>query len=173
MLALLAGAAVFGVTRLTADDSLPRIDENDVGVIDPDGHITAEYGPVRGRAPWPTAADRSGRRAASGGTVSRIPHGSGEIVTIPVGGEPAGLAFGAGSLWVADRRDRSVLQVNPAVDRVVRTYTVGNAPRAVAAAFGSIWVASEVDPAIVRIDLARGARDREGRPARRTRRRSP
>ena len=154
-LALLAGGAVFGVTRLTADDSYPRIDENDVGLIDPDGHITAEYGPVRGLSALADGGGSVWAASGSGGTVSRIPH-DGDAVAIPVGGEPAGLAFGAGSLWVADRRDRSVLQINPAVDRVVHTYTVGNAPRAVAAAFGSIWVASEVDPAIARIDLARG-----------------
>ena len=155
-IALLAGVGIFAVTRLTAADSLPRIDENWVGLIDSKGNITHEYAVGRGPSADAAGAGSVWVANASDGTVSRIDREDHETATIPVGGDPAGLAFGAGSLWVANRRDRTVSQISPVTNRVVHTYTVGNAPRALTAAFGSVWVASEVDPAIVRIDLARG-----------------
>ena len=50
VLSAAAGLLAFGVSRVTAPDRLPRIDENSVGVIDPDGgRITAQY--AVGRSP--------------------------------------------------------------------------------------------------------------------------
>jgi YVTN family beta-propeller protein len=79
-----------------------------------------------------------------------------EVVTIGVGGEPSGLAFGAGSLWVANGQGRAVAEVDPDTNKVEAKIEVGNAASAVAVGFGAVWVASAVDASVVRIDLADG-----------------
>ena len=92
------------------------------------------------------------------GTVSRIDRGRGQVTTIDVGGEPTALAFGGGSLWVADGETGRVDQVDPRTNRVVAAHRPsGNAPRGVAVAGGAVWVASAVDGQVRRIDLARRA----------------
>jgi YVTN family beta-propeller protein len=151
------GLAAFAVTRWGDADRLPRIDENAVGVIDPDeGAISAQYAVGRG----PTAVIAGGGSVwvanSLDGTVTRIDRERNEVVTISVGGAPASLAFGAGSLWVADGDTRSVTQIDPGANRIVQPIEVGNAPRAVAAAKGALWVASGADGAVRRIDLDRG-----------------
>ena len=88
--------------------------------------------------------------------MSRVPRGRREVVTIDVGGEPTALAYGAGSLWVADGQGRRVAQVAPETNRVVQRFDVGNAARAVAVGSGALWVASAVDATVTRIDLERG-----------------
>jgi DNA-binding beta-propeller fold protein YncE len=73
VLSAAAGLIAFGVTRVTAPDRLPRIDENFVGAIDPDGgRITAQF-PV-GRGPAAVAAGAGSIWVANAldGTVSRI-----------------------------------------------------------------------------------------------------
>ena len=77
---------------------------------------------------------------------------------IPVGGSPEALAFGAGSLWVADGDARRVLQVDPGANRVVHEIPVGNFPRALAVAYGALWVAAGQEGVVDRIDLVRGRR---------------
>jgi YVTN family beta-propeller protein len=155
-LLLLAGAAAFGISRVLEADGLPGIDENAVGVIDPDGgRITAQY-PV-GRAPGAVVAGGGSIWVANAldGTISRIPHKRNQVVAIDVGGAPHGLAFGAGSLWVADGDARSVAQIDPGTNKVQQRIDVGNAPSAVAFAGGALWVASGVDGVLNRIELGR------------------
>jgi ABC-type transport system substrate-binding protein/DNA-binding SARP family transcriptional activator/DNA-binding beta-propeller fold protein YncE len=154
---LIAGITAFGVIRVLEDDGLPGIDENAVGLIDPEGgRITKQYS-VGGR---PAAAVAGGGSVwiANGadGTVSRIDREhDDEVVTIDVGGSPAALAFGGGSLWVADSDSRTVAQVDASANRVRQRFVVGNAPRALAFAGGALWVASGVDGRIRRLDLQR------------------
>jgi DNA-binding SARP family transcriptional activator/ABC-type transport system substrate-binding protein len=157
VLSLAAGLVVFGVSRVTAPDRLSRIDEDAVGVIDPEGgRITAQY-PV-GRNPVAIASGGGSVWVASAldGTVSRIDRDRGSIVQIEIGGEPTALAFGAGSLWVANGESRTVAQVDPGTNRVVNRLEVGNASRGIAAGFGAVWVTSAIDGALRRIDLADG-----------------
>ena len=52
--------------------------------------------------------------------MSRIDREHDQIVQIDVGGEPTALAFGAGSLWVANGESRTVAQVDPGSNRVVQ-----------------------------------------------------
>jgi YVTN family beta-propeller protein len=89
------------------------------------------------------------------GTVSRIEPETYDLRTIDVGGRPAGLAFGADSLWVAMSEARQVAQVDPKSARVVQTIPVGNGPRAVAVGFGAVWVANSLDGTVSQIDLER------------------
>ena len=78
------------------------------------------------------------------------------MATIDVGGEPAGIARGAGFAWVADATEGTVDQIDPGANRIVGSLEVGNGPRGVAVAFGAVWVLAAVDGEVVRIDLARG-----------------
>jgi YVTN family beta-propeller protein len=160
VLALVAGLAVFAVSRRSGPELQPRIDENAIGVIDPDeGGITARY-PV-GRGPNAVTAGGGSVWVANAldGTVSRI-EGKHAAVTIPVGEDPAGLAFAAGSLWVSNRQAGTVSQIDPGANRVVQWFPVGNAPSGIAAGYGAVWVASEVDGAVTRIDLGYGTATR-------------
>ena len=74
--------------------------------------ITAQYEVGRGPGGWPPAAGRCGSPTRSTARC-RASTRREQIVTIPVGGRPAALAFGAGSLWVADG-DGAAWQVTPA-----------------------------------------------------------
>jgi YVTN family beta-propeller protein len=153
---LLAGAAAFAVSRVLEPDGLPGIDENWVGVIDPDGgRITAQY--AVGRGPGAVVAGGGSTWVANSqdGTITRVDRERHQEVAIDVGGAPHGLAFGAGSLWVADGDGRSVAQIDPGTNRVQQRIDVGNAPSAVAFAGGALWVASGVDGALDRIELGR------------------
>ena len=154
---LLAGITAFGLIRVLGPEGLPGIDENYVGLIDPDtGRITKEIAVGKG----PAAATDGGGSVwianAADGTVSRIDLESGEAVRIPVGGAPAAVTFGAGSLWVADSDSRDVVQVDPGANKVAARYPVGNTPRSLAFADGVVWVASGVDGRIRGLDLAAG-----------------
>src|SRR3954447_6631759 len=156
-LVLLAGLAVFAVTRGSEPARLPRIDDNAVGLIDPQsGRIAAQDGV--GREPSALASGGGSVWVANAGddTVSRIERGGAQIVTIPVGERPADMAFASGSLWVTDRGG-AVSQISPSANRVVRTVAAGNAPSGIVAGYGALWVASEAGRTIARVDLRRGA----------------
>jgi ABC-type transport system substrate-binding protein/DNA-binding SARP family transcriptional activator/DNA-binding beta-propeller fold protein YncE len=164
MLSAAAGLLAFGISRVTAPDRLPRIDENFVGAIDPDGGRIADQYRV-GRNPAAVVAGGGSVWVASAleGTVSRIDRERGEIVPIDVGGEPTALAFGVGSLWVANGESREVAQVDPGSNRVVHRLGVGNVSRGVAAVFGELWVTSAFDSVVRRIDLGRRTETRRTR----------
>jgi peptide/nickel transport system substrate-binding protein len=156
MLVLVGGLAVFASDRWAGRERLSRIDENAVGLIDPESaRITAQYPVGRGPSAMAVGGGSLWVANAGDGTVSRIERGRAQIVTIPVGEDPVGLAFAAGSLWVTDRGG-AVSQISPAANRVVRRVAAGNAPRAIVAGFGALWVASEADRTVARIDLERG-----------------
>ena len=154
---LIAGITAFGVIRVLEPESLPGIDENYVGLIDPDGgRITAQY--AVGSSPV-AAIDGGGSvwiANAGDGTVSRIDRKRDEAVRISVDGNPAALAFAGGSLWVADSDARHVAQIDPGTNKLFHRIEVANAPRALAAVGGSVWVASGVDGRIRRIEVKRG-----------------
>ena len=152
---VLTGSLAFAVIRLMRPDGLARIDPDHVGVIDGgDPRITNQY-PVGHGASAVVAGGGSVWVANTlDGTVSRIDSRR-QLVTIDVGGAPAGLTFGAGSLWVADGEGHRVAQVDPATNTVVQHLDAGNAPRAVVTADGALWSVSGVDRAVRRIALGR------------------
>jgi YVTN family beta-propeller protein len=63
---------------------------------------------------------------------------------VPVGSPPGPVAFGSGSLWVANAADQTVLQVDPVAQRMVRTLSVGATPTGIAASRDAIWVIESV-----------------------------
>ena len=62
------------------------------------------------------------------------------IAAVPVGARPGTLAFGSGSLWVANQDDQTISRVDPSTLQSLRTITVGNPPTGIAASAGGIWV---------------------------------
>jgi YVTN family beta-propeller protein len=151
---LLAGAAAFGISRMLQPDGLAGIDENAVGMIDPDGgRITKQYAVGRGPGAVVVGGGSTWVANTLDGTITRIDPGRQQDVSMDVGGAPHALAFGAGSLWVADGDARSVAQISPGANKVQQRIDVGNAPSAVAFAGGALWVASGVDGVIDRIEL--------------------
>jgi YVTN family beta-propeller protein len=154
-------AAVVAIVALSGsgeDDALASLAENTVGRIDPNGAKIAAQFRV-GDGPHALAVGAGSVWAANSvdGTVTRVDHAGGQIVTIPVRDDTSGIAYGHGALWVTDRQDQMVSQISPETNRVVNSIPVGNGPAAVAVAAGTVWVASEVDRSLKKVDIARGA----------------
>ena len=138
-------------------EGLAGIDENYVGLIDPDGlRITKEF-PV---GAGPSAATEGGGSVwianAADGTVSRIHRTATRRCGSRSAAPPRQSRSAAGRCgWpTASRRD--VVQVDPGANMPVGRITVGNAPRALAVTPGAVWVASGVDGRIRQIDLDSG-----------------
>jgi DNA-binding beta-propeller fold protein YncE len=75
------------------------------------------------------------------------------VGSVPVGVDPAKLAFGSGSIWVANVQDATVSRIDPISRMVVRTIPVGAPATGLAAGGGYVWVA-RVSGALRRIDPA-------------------
>ena len=80
--------------------------------------------------------------------------------TIAVGRSPAGVAVGAGSVWVANSGDGTVTRINPRTDKVLATITVGGSPQAITVANGRAWVT--IDAQTIRPASRRSAAGRSG-----------
>lgn len=98
-------------------------------------------------------------------TVVAIGTGSDRVAaTVPVGDRPGAIAAAAGSLWVANRDDDTVSQVDPRALEVRHTVAVPAPPNALASAAGGVWVAgagfSSSFVSVSRIDPHFGAVDR-------------
>ena len=87
-------------------------------------------GPIRSRRPQ--ARGDCGRATGSTGRSRASTPVTGRCRMIATGANPDGIAFGAGSLWVANGGDRTVAQVDPPTAKVVRRVVVGNGPAGVA-----------------------------------------
>lgn len=73
---------------------------------------------------------------------------------IPVGNQPTGLAYGGGVVWVANRGDNSVFEIDPANRVVIQQIAVGSAPEALAATASDVWVANAGSDTVSRINIA-------------------
>jgi YVTN family beta-propeller protein len=62
------------------------------------------------------------------------------VSAVPVGARPGAVAFGSGSLWVANLDDQSVSRIDPQSLRTLRTIAVAGPPTGIAASPGGIWV---------------------------------
>lgn len=74
----------------------------------------------------------------------------GAILELPF--VPAGIAVGAGAVWVTAQLDDVVVKIDPGSGRIVRTIPVGRGASAVAVGGGSVWVAESIDGTVSRID---------------------
>ena len=57
-----------------------------------------------------------------------------------MGHSPTAVAFGAGSVWVANGGDGTVTRINPATNLPEATIPVGGSPQAITIANGKAWV---------------------------------
>jgi YVTN family beta-propeller protein len=73
---------------------------------------------------------------------------------VRVGTDPAGLAYGGGALWVANRSDGSVSRIDPETHTVIQTIDVGTAPEALTVTAGFVWVANFSDDTVSRINIS-------------------
>ena len=121
-----------------------------VWVADPDARTVSRISPARDRVdevvptPGPATHLTTARHRlwVTDGTDGVTVVGTGgHTRTIPVGGEPTGLATGAGSVWVASTAAGTLTRVDPDRDTVTATVRVGERPYAVAASPRAIWVA--------------------------------
>ena len=82
---------------------------------------------------------------------------------VAVGTRPGGIAFGSGSLWVANLDDQTISRVDPKTLDRLGAITVGGPPTGIAAAGGRVWVVvssatatsvsvRRIDPQFDRID---------------------
>jgi YVTN family beta-propeller protein len=97
-------------------------------------------------------------------SVAEIDAGTNAVIgQAAVGARPSAIAFGSGSLWVADLDDETIARVDPGTLRTSQTFTLGNQPTGVAAADGAIWVVESAPTAnfvsVDRIDPEFGAID--------------
>jgi hypothetical protein len=120
-----------------------------VWVADPDTSTVSRISPARGRVdevvPTPGPATHLTTASHSlwltdGTDGVTVVGAGGHTRTIPVGGEPTGLAAGAGSVWVASTAAGTLTRVDPGRDTVTATVRVGERPYAVTASPQAIWV---------------------------------
>jgi YVTN family beta-propeller protein len=71
---------------------------------------------------------------------------------IPVGANPVGLAYGAGSVWVTNSGDNTVMRINPKTHEVIQTFHVGADPVAIAVDGQRAWVANALGGTVTEID---------------------
>ena len=105
-----------------------------------------------------------GSEPASGGPTSSqavssasAAQSAGAVVPSWVVDEPDGMAFGAGSIWVAGHHSTRVTQIDPGTNAVVTEIQgIHDEAIAVVVAFDSVWVPA-ANGAMVRLDPASGA----------------
>ena len=64
------------------------------------------------------------------------------VGAVAVGARPSAIAFGSGSLWVANVDDETVSRVDPTDLRTLRTLPMRGVPTGIAASGSAIWVAT-------------------------------
>ena len=70
----------------------------------------------------------------------RSPSATARVGSTKVGLAPIGVAFGAGSIWVANAGDGTVSRIDPFTGRVVRTIDVGGSPTGIVVVGDEVWV---------------------------------
>jgi YVTN family beta-propeller protein len=103
-----------------------------------DGAVTTGVGSV-----WVTYSDSS---------VTRInPASLAVVASTYAGNVPSAIAFGSGSLWVANAGDSSVTRIDPKTNGRDATISVGRRPSGIAVGSGVLWVTDTADDAVSRI----------------------
>jgi YVTN family beta-propeller protein len=62
------------------------------------------------------------------------------VAAIPVGDQPGPIAFGSGSLWVANLGDQNISRIDPGAQRTLRNISVSSSPSGIAATASGLWV---------------------------------
>ncbi|MGH3082812.1 MAG: hypothetical protein ACRDNP_01910 [Gaiellaceae bacterium] len=110
---------------------------------------------VGGGAVWFTcAAAELGRLDLRSRNVVRAGYDAG-LLRSPSAVTPefSDVAFGLGSLWLANRANNSITEFDPSTNRRLRDITVGRAPSAIAVDQRDLWVANFDDDTVTRIAI--------------------
>ena len=89
-------------------------------------------------------------------TISRINPRTGAVATIPLTGQPAGIAVSADEVWVTDQTSGQLLLIDPGSDQVTQAQQIGLDPGGVAVGAGNIWVANAAEQTVSRFDPGSG-----------------
>ena len=73
------------------------------------------------------------------------------VASIPVGKIPVAIAYGLGSIWVANQDDGTVTRIDPKTHTVQGTIGIGGTPIALAVGNGAVWV-STLEGRLFKID---------------------
>jgi YVTN family beta-propeller protein len=96
-------------------------------------------------------------RTVAANAAGALDPASGRITaSIAVGSSPAGIAGGAGRVWVSNGADGTVTRIDPRGGHVDQTIAVGSSPAGLVFAAGAIWVANALDGSVSRIDPRAG-----------------
>jgi YVTN family beta-propeller protein len=129
---------------LTLDPATGRILTGPVRAMVPKDCGAGELAAGAGAA-WMVAHPlEDGSAPIPNGFLLRVDPGTGTTKRIVVGHRPSGIAFGYGSVWVANDGDDTVSRVDPSTDRVVATIAVGHGPGAVTTGSGRVWVTNSL-----------------------------
>ena len=79
-------------------------------------------------------------RVAPNSVAAIDPHTNRVVSQVAVGARPAGVAFGSGSLWVANLDDQTVSRVDPRTLQTLRTIPVRGPPTGIATSPAGVWV---------------------------------
>jgi YVTN family beta-propeller protein len=89
--------------------------------------------------------------APSAGLLTRLSAATGRTVQqLDPNASPAGIAVGAGALWLTDGDAGNVIRVDPT--GLLSSIPVGDGPSGIAVGAGSVWVAEALDGTVTRID---------------------
>jgi YVTN family beta-propeller protein len=89
------------------------------------------------------ATGRSNGLTVGPNTVAILNPRSNRVVgQVPVGTQPGQIAFGSGSVWVANVGDQTLSRIDPETESVGRTVSVGGTPTGLATTRDAVWVVS-------------------------------
>ena len=74
------------------------------------------------------------------------------VGAIPVGDQPGPIAFGSGSLWVANLGDQNISRIDPGARRTLRNISVSSSPTGIAATASGLWVVESPNTNSVLVD---------------------
>jgi YVTN family beta-propeller protein len=83
----------------------------------------------------------SGGGTVVGGNAVAVldPHTNRVVGQVPVGARPGAIAFGSGSIWVANLDDQTVSRIDSSTRGLLRTIPVGDTPTGLAATKAGVW----------------------------------
>jgi YVTN family beta-propeller protein len=82
------------------------------------------------------------------------------VDAIPIGGRVSGIAYGTGSVWVADYDGQTLERIDPSTARIVDSFALPSKPTDIAFGPREVWVASAPAGLLVRVDPRYGTIDR-------------
>jgi ABC-type transport system substrate-binding protein/DNA-binding SARP family transcriptional activator/streptogramin lyase len=89
-------------------------------------------------------------------SLSRINTDSGHVTTIPLAGEPGGIAASRQGVWVSSASTGQLVLVDARTNTVSQSVPIGNGPQGVAVGGRAVWVANTPDGTVSRFEPGTG-----------------